>query len=77
MKKGTMLLRRASTLIKGREVLALILLNFNTTSNAEVLYTSTHLYQLEYQGDRNLSLFFHTWDEIIARMKPTDIPSDK
>ena len=38
-----------------------------------------HLYQFEYQGDRNLSLFFHiwhTWDEILAGMKPSDIPSD-
>ena len=51
---------RASTLIKGREVLALILFNFKTTSNVEVLYTSMRLYQLEHQGDRNLSPFFHT-----------------
>ena len=34
---------RTSALIRGREVLALILLNFKTTSNVEVLYTSMHL----------------------------------
>ena len=67
---------RTSTLIKGREILALILLNFRTTSNVEALYTSVHLYQFEYHGDRNLSLFLHTWDEILAGMKPADIPSD-
>ena len=54
----------------------MILLNFKTTSNVEVLYTSMHLYQFEYQRDRNLSLFIHTWDEILAGMKPADIPSD-
>ena len=65
---------RTSTLIKGREILALILLNFKTTSNVEILYTSMYLYQFEYQEDRDLSLFFHTWDEILAGMKPADIP---
>ena len=57
----------------------MILLNFKTTSNVEVLYTSMHLYQFEfeYEGDRNLSLFIHTWDEILAGMKPADIPSDE
>ena len=62
---------RNSILIKGREILALILPNFKTTSKVEVLYTSMHLYQFEYQGDRNLS-----WDEILAGMKPADIPND-
>ena len=33
--------------------LAFTLLSFKTTSNVEVLYTSVHLYQLEYQGDKN------------------------
>ena len=50
---------KTSTHIRGREVLALILLNFKTTSNVEVLYTSMHLYQLEYQGDRNLCVCKH------------------
>ena len=36
---------RTSTLIKGKEILALILLDFKTTSNVELLYISVHLYQ--------------------------------
>ena len=63
--------------IKGREILGLVLLNFKTTSNVEVLYTSMNLYQLQFQGDKNLYLspFFHTWDEILAGMRPSNGPT--
>lgn len=38
---------RTSTFLKGREDLALILLNFKTTSNVEVMYTSMHLHHVQ------------------------------
>ena len=72
------LLERGMTLeyVKGREILAMIIQSFKTTSHTEVMYSSQHLHEMSYPGDAKLSMFYHRWIEMIANMKPEDTPSE-
>ena len=60
----------------GREILAMVLDHFRTTSKDEVLFNASHIYKLQYRGDKEMDKFLHAWIEIIANMKAEDIPSD-
>ena len=72
------LLERGKSLeyVKGREVLAMIIQSFKTTSHTEVMYNSQHLHEMSYPGDAKLSMFYHRWIEMLANMKPEDRPSE-
>ena len=72
------LLERGKTLeyVKGREILAMIIQSFKTTSHTEVMYNSQHLHEMNYPGDAKLSMFYHRWIEMLANMKPEDRPSE-
>ena len=60
----------------GREIFAMILDHFRTTSKDEVLFNASHIYRLQYRGDKEMDKFLNAWLEIIANMKPEDIPSE-
>ena len=72
------LLERGKSLeyVKGREILAMIIQSFKTTSHTEVMYNSQHLHEMSYPGDAKLSMFYHRWIEMLANMKPEDRPSE-
>ena len=55
----------------------MILDNFKTTSKVDVLFNPHHLYHLQYPGDNQLSVFYNKWIEMLANMKPPDMPSDE
>ena len=54
----------------------MVLDHFRTTSKDEVLFNASHIYKLQYRGDKEMDKFLHAWIEIIANMKAEDIPSD-
>ena len=58
------------------EKLAMVLDHFRTTSKDEVLFNASHIYKLQYRGDKEMDRFLNVWVEIIANMKVEDIPSD-
>ena len=60
----------------GREIFAMILDHFRTTSKDEVLFNASHICRLQYRGDKEMDKFLNAWLEIIANMKPEDIPSE-
>lgn len=57
-------------LIKGREVLSLIIKNFRAASHVEILFNAQHT------SDRNLAQFFHPLQEVLSNMKPGDAPNE-
>ena len=61
--------------VKGREILAMILSSFKTTTHAEVMYNAYHLHVLNYPGDNKLREFYSKWQEMLANIKPSDMPS--
>eukprot|EP00435_Cladocopium_sp_Y103_P021266 s5034_g5.t1 len=69
-------LGKKGNFIMGREIFAMILDHFRTTSRDEVLFNASHIYKLQYRGDKEMDKFLNAWLEIIANMKPEDIPSD-
>ena len=61
--------------VKGREILAMILSSFKTTTHAEVMYNAYHLHVLQYPGDNKIREFYSKWQEMLANIKPSDMPS--
>ena len=61
-----------------RQADAMVLDHFRTTSKAkdEVLFDASHIYKLQYRGDKEIDKFLNAWLETIANMKPEDIPSE-
>ena len=69
-------LGKKGSFLMGREIFAMILDHFRTTSKDEVLFNASHIYRLQYRGDKEMDKFLNAWLEIIAKMKPEDIPSE-
>ncbi|CAK9059650.1 unnamed protein product [Durusdinium trenchii] len=67
---------KTSSFVKGREVLAMIVTNFRTTSYTEMMFNVQNLYSLKYPGDKQIGRFLAAWEEILANMRPSDIPSE-
>ena len=70
------MLGKEGNFLMGREILAMILDHFRTTSKDEVLFNASHIYKLQYRGDKEMDKFLNAWIEIIANMKVENIPSD-
>ena len=64
-------------MVKGREMLALIVDSFRSADNVDVMYASKHLFDLKFPGDNQLSRFLGQWDEIISGMDADDMLPDK
>ena len=53
-------------MVKGREMLALIIDSFRSANNVDVMYASKHLYELyRFPGDNQLSKFLGQWDDMM------------
>ena len=61
--------------LMGRKIFAMMLGHFRTTPRDETLFNAGHLYKLRYRVDKATHNFLNAWLEIIANMKPEDIPS--
>ena len=75
-RQRSQLLGREGNFLMGREILAMVLDHFRTTSKDPVLLNASHIYKLQYRGDKEIDKFLNAWIEIIANMKVEDIPSD-
>lgn len=62
--------------VLGREILAMIVMCFRTTSRDDALFNAENLHSLKYLEDSKLDLFYQRWREILQNMKPMDVPSD-
>eukprot|EP00435_Cladocopium_sp_Y103_P005054 s7239_g1.t1 len=67
IRQRSQVLGKKGNFIMGREIFAMILDHFRTTSRDEVLFNAR---------DKEMDKFLNAWLEIIANMKPEDIPSD-
>ena len=76
IRQRSQVLGREGNFLMGREILAMVLDHFRTTSKDEVLFNASHIYKLQYRGDKEMDKFLNAWIEIIANMKVEDIPSD-
>ena len=76
IRQRSQVLGKEGNFLMGREILAMVLDHFRTTSQDEVLFNASHIYKLQYRGDKEMDKFLHAWIEIIANMKTEDIPSD-
>ena len=76
IRQRSQVLGKEGNFLMGREILAMVLDHFRTTSKDEVLFNASHIYTLQYRGDKEMDKFLHAWIEIIANMKAEDIPSD-
>ena len=54
--------------LMGREIFAMVLDHFRTTSKDEVLFSASHIYKLQYRGDKEMDKFLNAWLEIIANL---------
>ena len=52
LRQRTQARAKTSSFVKGREVLAMIALNFRTTSHTEMMFNVQSLYMLKYRGDK-------------------------
>ena len=77
IRQRSQVLGKEGNFLMGREILAMVLDHFRTTSKDEVLFNASHIYKLQYRGDKEMDKFLNAWVEIIANMKVEDIPSDK
>ena len=76
IRQRSQVLGKEGNFLMDREILAMILDHFRTTSHDEVLFNASHIYKLQYRGDKEMDKFLNAWIEIIANMKVEDIPSD-
>ena len=76
IRQRSQVLGKEGNFLMGREILAMVLDQFRTTSKDEVLFNASHIYKLQYRGDKEMDKFLNAWVEIIANMKVEDIPSD-
>ena len=76
IRQRSQVLGKEGNFLIGREILAMVLDHFRTTSKDEVLFNASHIYKLQYRGDKEMDKFLNAWIEIIANMKVEDIPSD-
>ena len=76
IRQRSQVLGKEGNFLMGREILAMVLDHFRTTSKDEVLFNASHIYKLQYRGDKEMDKFLHAWIEIISNMKAEDIPSD-
>lgn len=64
------------TLLKGRQLLAMVIDSFRSASNTDLVFTTKHLYDLPYPGDSDLVMFISQWTEVLECMRPGDVPND-
>ena len=63
-------------ILKGRQLLAMIVDSFRSASNTDLVFTIKHLYDLPYPGDNDIVVFKSQWNEVLECMRPADVPND-
>ena len=61
-------------IIRGRQIVAMILDSFRSATHTDLAFTGKHLYELTYPGDNKLSLFKSQWIHILSAMRDDDKP---
>ena len=64
-------------IIKGRQIIAMMYDSFRTRDRLDMIVSLDYLVKLQFQGDSKLHQFKQTWLEIINRVRPEDVPSEK
>ena len=64
------------SIMKGRQLLAMIVDSFRSASNTDLVYTIRHLHELPYPGDGDLVSFKSQWNEVLECMRPGDVPNN-
>ena len=67
---------REGKIVRGREILAIIMQSFRSSDRTDLVYHIDHLLQLEFPGGKNLTIFRNKWYDILANMRAEDIPSN-
>ena len=61
-------------IVRGRQIVAMILDSFRSATHTDLAFTGKHLYELTYPGDNKLSLFKNQWIHILSAMRDDDKP---
>ena len=61
-------------IIRGRQIVAMILNSFRSATHTDLALTGKHLYELTYPGDNKLSLFKSQWIHILSALREDDKP---
>ena len=68
--------QRENRLIKGREIIAIILQSFRSSDRSDMTFTIEHLMRLEYPGDKNMSVLRNKWYDILLNLRKEDTPRE-
>ena len=60
-------------IVKGRELVALVMQSFRTSDRTDLVYHIEHLFNLDFPGDKNLVMFL--WYGLLLKMRSEDRPS--
>ena len=60
--------------VRGRQIVAMILDSFRSATHTDLAFTGKHLYELTDPGDNKLSLFKSQWVHILSAMREDDKP---
>ena len=62
-------------IVKGRELVALVMQSFRTSDRTDLVYHIEHLFNLDSCGDKNLVVFRNKWYDLLLKMRNEDRPS--
>ena len=62
-------------IVKGRELVALVMQSFRTSDRTGLVYHIEHLFNLDFPGDKNLVVFRNKWYDLLLKMRNEDRPS--
>ena len=62
-------------IVKGRELVALVMQSFRTSDRTDLVYHIEHLFNLDFPGDKNLVVFRKKWYDWLLKMRSEDRPS--
>ena len=62
--------------MKGRQIVAMILESFRSSTHTDLTFTGKHLRELAYPADAKLNLFRNQWIHLLSAMREDDKPRD-
>ena len=62
-------------IVKGQELVALVMQSFRTSDRTDLVYHIEHLFNLDFSGDKNLVMFRNKWYDLLLKMRSEDRPS--
>ena len=62
-------------IVKGRELVALVMQSFRTSDRTDLVYHIERLFNLDFPGDKNLVMFRNKWYDLLLKMRSEDRPS--